>query len=122
VATLVLTGVSSRGLTVRRPVGCFYQPDDTNVDRPEEVGLAEFSLPADTYSELRLSLEDLEGNTIPWASDLAGTPQASVELLAGTDVSLTPGGSADLGPILLQRGIDGAVVGVTEIPIFPFLP
>lgn len=109
VAKIIVTGVSERGLTVRREAECFFQPDDADVDNISELGTLQVQLPVETYTQLTIELENAQGIPVAWANDPDNGFQAVNDILLGNNIEVTADATTDIGDLLVQLGEDGAV-------------
>jgi hypothetical protein len=117
VATILITGVSRRGLTTTREAECFYDVPSGDIDSEQELGALSVGFPADTYQSFKIQLLNSAGTPVIWRNDLAlNFVQENEILLNGTTVNLEPAQTLDLGPTLVQLGEDGAVAD--ELRIF----
>lgn len=116
VATILVTGVSRRGLEVQRTAECFYDVPSGNIDSEQELGALSVQFPADTYQSFKIQLLNAQGTPILWANDPADNFVQENEILGGLTVDLAKETNLDLGPTIEQLGQDGAVAD--ELTIF----
>jgi hypothetical protein len=117
VSTILITGVSRRGLETIREAECFYDVPAGDIDSEQELGELSVTFPADTYQSFKIQLLNAAGTPVLWRNDLAlNFVQENEILLGGTTVNLGVAQVLDLGPTLVQLGEDGVVAD--ELRIF----
>jgi hypothetical protein len=120
VSTILVKGVSRRGLTVERRAECFYDVPSGNIDSEQELGALTVKFPADTYQSFKLQMLNAEGTPVLWANDPADNFVQENEIIGGLTVGVTKEAQLNLGPTIQQLSEDGVVAD--ELKIFIKFP